>query len=767
MRVAHLTTVDTSLRFLLLPQLLAVLADGDEAVGISAPGEWVSELTEAGVSHRPLPSSTRGMDPLADLRAAHELWRLLRHEHFDVLHTHNPKPGIYGRVVGRLAGVPIVVHTTHGLFATTDDRWSKRTLVYLAEAVASRFSDAELVQNPEDLALMRRLRLVPPGRAVLLGNGVDLDRFDPEGPAAKRRAALRAELGAGPEHVVVGTVGRLVGEKGYPELFQAAERLGERFVVVAIGQEDPDKADALPAELLQRAAEQGVRLLGMRSDVEDLYAAMDVFVLASHREGVPRAAMEAAAMGLPAVTTDVRGCRQVVEHGATGLLVPVRDPMALAEAIRRLGGDPALRRQMGAAARQRALHHFDERTVVTKVMDSYREVARRKGVAAPFRRTPGGPRRVLWLAKGLGLGGSEQLLVNAVAHLDRSRFSVEVAYLLPWKDALVEALEAQDVPVHCLGGRHPADLRWVARLRRLVHAGGFEVVHTHMPYPAIGARLALPAGVALVHTEHNMWDRYRRPTAWGNALTWARNRQVIAVSESVAASIRPPAFGRVPPVEVVVQGIDLGAAQSGPAARAEARRMLGLGADEAVVGTVGNFTAKKDQAMLLTAFATVVASCPGARLVLVGGGPLEGELRSCAARLGISSSVCFAGVRPDVVQLLPAFDVFALSSRYEGLPIALLEALASGLPVVATTAGGIPEVIEEGRQGFLVDPGDAGAMAYRLIRLIEDPTLRGDMGRSAQVRGAGYDIRPAVVRLQDLYDEAVAPERRSPPAGTG
>ncbi|CAN5133390.1 hypothetical protein BH24ACT1_BH24ACT1_11310 [soil metagenome] len=756
MRVAHLTTVDTSLRYLLFPQLLAVLADGGEVVGISAPGKWVGELTEAGVSHRPLPSSTRGMNPLADLKAARELWRVLRSEHFDVLHTHNPKPGLYGRVVGRLAGVPIVVHTTHGLFATTEDRWSKRALVYLAEALASRFSDAELVQNPEDLALMNHLRLVPRRRAFLLGNGVDLSRFHPDGPAGDRRAALRAELGAGPDQVVVGTVGRLVGEKGYPELFHAAELLGDRYLVVAIGPDDPDKSDALSGQLIEQARNLGVRFLGMRLDVEGLYAAMDVFVLASHREGLPRAAMEAAAMGLPAVVTDVRGCRQVVDRGVTGLLVPVRDPPALAEAIRRLGEDAELRREMGAAARQRASRYFDERRVVAKVMATYEEVARRKGVGASLIPPLNRPRRVLWLAKGLGFGGSEQLLVNAVPHLDRTRFTVEVAYLLPWKDGLVPALEDQDVPVHCLGGGHPLDLRWVARLRALVETGKFDLVHTHMPHPAIGARLALGSRVTLVHTEHNVWDRYRRPTAWGNALTWGRNRVVIAVSESVASSIRPLPLGPSPRVEVVVQGIDVAAAQHGPAARAEARVLLDLGADDPVVGTVGNFTAKKDQGMLLTAFAAVLASHPTARLVLVGSGPLEHALRAQAIRLGIGGQVCFTGVRSDVLRLLPAFDVFALSSRFEGLPISLLEALASGLACVATTAGGIPEVIEDGREGFLVAPGDVAAMAGRLVQLIEDPALRAALGRAAASRGAGYDIGPAVHRLQDLYDEALS-----------
>jgi len=377
--VAHLTTVDSSLRFLLFPQLQAVRVAGGTVYGISAPGPWVEGLQHDGVIHLALGSSTRSMDPRADLRAAVELWRLLRHHDIDVLHTHNPKPGLYGRVVGRLAGVPVVVNTVHGLYATPTDGALKRAVVYGLEAVASRFSDAELVQNPEDLELMGRLRLAAAHKLRLLGNGVDLDRFDPAHIDEAERAAARAEIGAGPDSIVVGTVGRMVVEKGYREVFAAAERLDERFVVVAIGPSDPAKADGIGHDEVERARARGVRVLGERLDLPRLYAAMDLFVLASHREGFPRAAMEAAAMGLPIVTTDIRGCRQVVADGDNGLLVPVGDAEALAAAIEELGSDTDRRQAMGAAARRRALERFDERRVVDIVMDTYARAWSRRG----------------------------------------------------------------------------------------------------------------------------------------------------------------------------------------------------------------------------------------------------------------------------------------------------------------------------------------------------------------------------------------------------
>jgi glycosyltransferase involved in cell wall biosynthesis len=342
----------------------------------------VRDLERGGIRHIPLHSSTRAASPMRDAQAAGELWRILRRERVDVLHTHNPKPGVYGRIVGRAARVPIIVNTVHGLYATEDDPVTKRAAVYALEAVATRCSDAELFQNPEDLELMQRLHLTR--RARFLGNGIDLARFDRARFTADDRRALRRELGAGDDTVVIGSVGRLVGEKGYPELFEAVERLPrDRTVLVVAGGDDPDKADALPIELLERARSSGVRLLGQRDDVDALYAAMDVFALASHREGFPRAAMEAAAMGLPIVATDIRGCRQVVDAGTTGLLVPSRDPAALAAALRTLVDDGSLRTTMGSAGRRRAEEHFDERRVVDMVLGTYRDVATRKRLAIP------------------------------------------------------------------------------------------------------------------------------------------------------------------------------------------------------------------------------------------------------------------------------------------------------------------------------------------------------------------------------------------------
>jgi glycosyltransferase involved in cell wall biosynthesis/ribosomal protein S18 acetylase RimI-like enzyme len=380
-RVAHLSTVDLTLRFLLLDQMKRLHEEGFEVVGISAPGPWVSSLEAEGIRHVPWRGITRSWDPRADVRAFGELRSILRRERPHILHTHNPKPGVLGRIAARLEGVPIVVNTVHGLYAMPEDPWAKRAAVLGMERLAARFSDRELYQSEEDLRWARRIGLVRPGRALLLGNGTDLARFHPDAVPPKRLASLRAELGIPDGAVVVGTVGRLVAEKGYRELFEAAGRVRAEdagVVFLVAGDHDPAKPDAIPVSEVDEARAD-VTFVGWREDVRVLLALMDVFVLPSWREGVPRSAIEAAAMGRPQVLTDIRGCREVVRDGIEGVLVPARAPGRLAEAILELVRDAGLRERMGKAARLRAEERFDERRVLETVVRTYRDLLGHKG----------------------------------------------------------------------------------------------------------------------------------------------------------------------------------------------------------------------------------------------------------------------------------------------------------------------------------------------------------------------------------------------------
>ena len=362
---------------------------------------------------------------------------------------------------------------------------------------------------------------------------------------------------------------------------------------------------------------------------------------------------------------------------------------------------------------------------------------------------------VLIVIKGLGRGGAEQLLLSGVPYLDTASYRYQFAYLLPWKDSLVPELTGAGFAVHCLeGARGPG---WAGRLRALVRREGIGLVHVHSPVAAAGVRAVAGRRTRVVYTEHNLWDRYHPATWAANLATFPRNDHVFAVSETVRQSIRYPGPLRLlpmPPLETLHHGLD-------PAAlpipgRDGVRAELGIPEDAPVVGSVANFKAAKDHATLLRAAAQVRQAIPSVRFVLVGQGPLEAETRRLAGQLGLDQTVVFAGFRTDATRLMAGFDAFALSSTYEGLPIALIEAMAVGCPAVVTRVGGTPEVVTDGVHGFLVPPRDPAALAAGLTRLLGDRALRDGLGEAAAARAQDFDIRTAVRRMEQVYARLLA-----------
>lgn len=385
--VAHVTTIADSLEVLLLGQLDAIKQRGYDVVGVSAPGASSAVLERHGIRHIEAPFVRATMlTPFADVKALFDLVRLFRRERFTIVHTHTAKADLYAAIAARIAGVPIVITTLHG-FLFHDLTPKGRRLLYANVArVGMRVCDLVLSQNPEDVETAVRERLCAPDKIEVLGNGIDLCRFDRSHVGALTTARLRSELGIDTDDLVVGYVGRLVAEKGVLELFEAMRRVRERFrtaKLLLVGMFDSAKADAInPATAAQYGIADACIFTGHRSDTAELYSVMDLCVLPSHREGFPRTPMEASAMELPVIATNIRGCRTAVSDGRTGLLVPVRDSAELAHAIERLLADEPRRRVMGRAGRQLALQSFDERRVFEKVLASYQRLLAARGIAA-------------------------------------------------------------------------------------------------------------------------------------------------------------------------------------------------------------------------------------------------------------------------------------------------------------------------------------------------------------------------------------------------
>jgi glycosyltransferase involved in cell wall biosynthesis len=363
------------------------------------------------------------------------------------------------------------------------------------------------------------------------------------------------------------------------------------------------------------------------------------------------------------------------------------------------------------------------------------------------------PIRVLWLTKGLGPGGAERLLVSFAALADRQRFDLWAAYLLPWKSHLVDQLGDLGVPAVCLESRREVDARWLHRLRELVRTFRIDVVHAHSPMVAALARPALRAlprrdRPALIGTEHNVWSSHHPVTRWANRLTLPLEAATLAVSEEVRSSM-PTRLARR--AEVLIHGVDVDAITNRRSEREAARAELGVPSGELLVATVANLRANKDYPTMLAAARQLADVDEPIQFVSVGQGPLATQLEDERNRLGLGGRFRFLGYREDPIRILVAADVFCLSSRFEGLPISLLEAMASGLPIVATSVGGIPSVITDGKEGRVVPPGDPTSLAAALAELC-DPQLRSQMATAADERVRAFGMDQAVQRQQELYE---------------
>lgn len=351
-------------------QMEALRRKGYTVIGGGAGGDGFEPKIESlGVPFVGLPVNKRAVNPVSDLILIWSLYRWYRRERPEVVHHFTIKPVIYGSIAARLAGVPRIVNTVTGLgYVFTGDKitWLRR-LVEAQYRVALKCAHFTFFQNEDDRSLFVQRRLIRREHTGLVpGSGVNTSAFQP-------CAAQFEDVRAKPFTFLM--VARLLRDKGVYEYVEAARQVRAEFPnsrFQLLGARDERNPTAVTQEEVETwIAEKTIEWLGEVADVRPMLSEADVVALPSYREGTPRSLLEAAAMGKPLITTDVVGCRNVVEDGVNGILVPVKDADALARAMRRMIHDDSMRRRMGAAGREKIVREFDEAIVIARVVDIY------------------------------------------------------------------------------------------------------------------------------------------------------------------------------------------------------------------------------------------------------------------------------------------------------------------------------------------------------------------------------------------------------------
>jgi len=373
-RVLQVAARDLTVAKLLKGLIERLQTAGCEVEVACSGGRYADELERSGINIHRVDIERRFVS-IRNLKALWHLYRVIRRGHYDVIHVHTPIAAGIARLAAWFAGSQHVVYTAHGFFFHDRmPRWKRWPLVAM-EWSLSKLTNVLLLQSAEDMATALKWRMIDPERAVWISNGVDTQALRPL-PAVDRQT-IRKSLGIEGDEVVIGFMGRMVEEKGILVLERALTELTQRrgwnipLVLLVAGDTKTAGDRARPAHAVddnpyEVANAHGPKTIfaGFTDDVLSFMNALDVFVLPSFREGMPRSVLEAMACAIPVIATDIRGCREEVVHGQTGLLVPPGDAARLADGLNMLIRDRDLRRALGGAGRMRAVEHFDESRVL-------------------------------------------------------------------------------------------------------------------------------------------------------------------------------------------------------------------------------------------------------------------------------------------------------------------------------------------------------------------------------------------------------------------
>ena len=362
--------------------------------------------------------------------------------------------------------------------------------------------------------------------------------------------------------------------------------------------------------------------------------------------------------------------------------------------------------------------------------------------------------RILHTIKSLGRGGAEMLLPETLRLHDKDLFEFHYIYFLPWKDQMVDSLQKQGVIVTCFpAGNVVKMMMHLSGLVRYVRQHNIQLIHSHLPWAGIVSRIVgRICKIPVIYSEHNKQERYRAGTRIAHLMSMNLLTEIIAVSNDVAESISNHKPNLRVPIRLISNGVNTETFARHHFSGIAVRERLNIPLDVPVVGTIAVFRVQKRLDAWMEIASKILQQVNNAHFVIVGDGPLKDDLIRKRNELGLTKRIHMPGLETDVRPYLASFNVYMMSSRFEGLPIALLEAMSMECPPVSTNAGGVGEVIRHGVDGFICPVDELERLAEYTCRLLEAKELQLTFGLMARQRVVQeYSIKKMVAELEAIY----------------
>jgi L-malate glycosyltransferase len=361
--------------------------------------------------------------------------------------------------------------------------------------------------------------------------------------------------------------------------------------------------------------------------------------------------------------------------------------------------------------------------------------------------------KILHVIKSLGRGGAEMLLPETLKYHDKSRFEFHYIYFLPWKDQMVKYIEANGGKVTCLEASNNIRIFLkISQLIQYIRQHNIQLIHCHLPWAGIAGRIAAKAtGVPVIYTEHNNFSRYHSLTRLASRLTLLLNQLNIPVSGDAELALRQ--FIKPDKIKLILNGVDT-VAFSRNVEATQMRSELNIPEDHIVIATAAVFREQKRLDNFIQVAEEIAALHEKVSFIMIGDGPEREKIEELAKHLIANGRIYFVGLQQDVKPYFNITDIYLMTSDFEGLPIALLEAMSMACAPVSTGVGGIPEVIEQNVSGLLSEAGDLESLKKNVISLIKDKTKRTAMAAEARKRvEQDFSMKKMVQELEDVYHQ--------------
>lgn len=377
-----------------------------------------------------------------------------------------------------------------------------------------------------------------------------------------------------------------------------------------------------------------------------------------------------------------------------------------------------------------------------------------KNITNPSAARPKGTIPVLHIIKSLGRGGAETLLPETLSKHNQDKFEFHYIYFLPWKDQMVAQIKENGGIVNCFSATNNFQIfRKVSKIKDYVIKHNIQIIHCHLPWAGIVGRLVGKlTGVPVVYTEHNKWERYHKLTYLLNKISFSSQQRVIAVSDDVAQSIKKHYQNPAPKVQVVLNGINTDKYSPAFNGNRSIRQELSIPEDAIVIGIACVFRVQKRLLVWLQIAQQLHLKFPTVHFIIAGDGPLKEEILAKAEALQMKPYVHFVGLQTEIRPYLQAMNIFMMSSEFEGLPIALLEAMSMECMPASTAAGGIPELIKHNNNGLLVPVESPMLLAERLAEYLDKPEKIALLGIQARATvEKDFSMQQMVSDLETIY----------------